>query len=135
MRRGAVFVWRDYTFSNDPAAPPKAKYVILVNAFLPDEDVLYYVLTTSKTEKLLRSPFANDVVVFRAGSYEFFGKETAVNVGTVAETPTRVFRGLYYDGDISYVGCLSDSDMARIDEAISASLRVPRELKRSITPW
>lgn len=137
LRRGAVFLWHRYGQLDDPALFQKAKYLIIINAFLPD-DALYYLLTTSQVEKLAGVAFGGDVVVIRQGSYEFFGADTAVNVGTAADrepVDAQDFRGMYYDGEISYVGQLSDEDIRRIDAAISSSVRVPKELKRFITAW
>lgn len=138
LRRGAVFHWDDFSKLDDPGAAPKGKFLVIINAFLPD-DVLYYLLTTSQVTELLRGPFRDDVVTFEPGSYDFFNRETAVNVGTAGGQATivesAVFRGMYYDGEVEYVGRLTDSDMARIDQAIAKSLRVLKELKRLITAW
>lgn len=137
LRRGAVFIWHTCDVLNDPKVPRKAKYLIIINAFLPD-DSLYYLLTTSRVEKLLKGPFAADAVVFPADAYGFFDRETAVNVGTAATNApldSKAFRGMYYDGEIGYVGDLTAEDMTRIDSTIKASVRVPRALQRTITAW
>lgn len=137
LRRGSVFLWHRYDQLDDPNIGQKAKYLIIINAFLPD-NALYYLLTTSKIEDLARVAFGGDIVVIQKGSYEFFSVDTAVNVGTAADrAPVEldVFRGMYYDREIKYTGQLSDADLRRIDDAISSSVRVPKELKRFITAW
>lgn len=137
LRRGAVFLWRTFTFADNPDGASKPKYLIIINTWLP-HDTLYFVLTTSKVAKLLGGPFAAETVVFPAGSYDFFRRETAVNVGSItteSSVSAEDFRGFYYDGEVVYVGQLSNEDVKRLDRAIVASVRVPRDLKRHITDW
>lgn len=135
LRRGSVFHWNEYDKLDDPSADRKGKFIVVINAFLPG-DSLYYLLTTSQVEQLLDSPFRADAVVFEAGAYPFFKKRTAVNVGTAGLTiPADDFRGMYYDGQIEYVGQMCEPDVKRIDTAISRSVRVQKALKRFITAW
>jgi hypothetical protein len=132
-----VFLWHSYQQLDDPAVSEKAKFAILLNAFLPD-DPLYYLLTTSQVQKLQTGPFAQDTVTFPAGCYSFFSKETAVNVGSLATTkplPADDFELLFDAGELKYLGRLSDADLARVDTATAKSLRIPREIKRFVTPW
>lgn len=137
LRRGAVFLWRDYDKLDDPNVRAKAKFIVLVNAFLPDEN-LYYLLTTSQVDRLKKGPFIADVVVIPAGTYEFFPIDTAINVASIANTPpieASLFREMYYDREIVFVGALSSADIGRLDAATNASVRVPKDMKRFITAW
>src|SRR5256885_1521602 len=70
LHRGAVLrLTLDKTTLDNPNIDTRSKYVIVVSALLPDENV-WFLICTSKTEHFDKNPkFSGDILRWVAGQY------------------------------------------------------------------
>lgn len=136
VQRGDVYLWQQYDRLDDPDIDAKDKFLIIINAWLP-ENPLYYLLTTSRLDKLKDSPFQRDLLTIPAGTYAFFKLDTVINVREAGQLTVEceLFDQLWDDGQLLHCGCLTSEDMKAIDQLIAESLQVRPELKRHVTAW
>jgi len=136
LRRGVVFLWREYSLLDDPAlsGQAKAKFVVILSAS-PLDDPLIYVLTTSAKPRHEHHPRPQDLFRIPVGSYAFFPVDTLVDVGTAGdlEYERDAFKGLFERGDVTYVGALTDNDMSALMAAIVDCAKVRGRVKRMLT--
>lgn len=135
LRRGVVFLWKEYSLLDDAAlsGQTKAKFIVILSAS-PLDDPLIYVLTTSAKEKHAHHPRQQDLFRIQGGAYAFFPVDTLIDVGTAGdlEFECAAFRRLYELGDVTYVGALSDNDTAALMAGIVNCARVRRRVKQML---
>ena len=138
LQRGAVFLWHRYDRLDDPSVAAKPTFIVLLNAFLPDDaDPLYYVLTTSKVEKALASPLRGDRLYIVKGTYVCFASDTVIDVSAAGDYHVGLdaFRALYDRSQVKLVGQLTEVHVRELDRLIVESRTVSRDMKRFITAW
>lgn len=118
---------------DDQARDYRHKFAVVVSLGL-DGDELLYSLTTSKTAPFARAPFAAQVLQVRAGSYQFFPKDTVVDLRSVKVARIERLLKLVTPQDLEVVGELTPEDRAAAVEIIRNSPTVERRWKKRCCP-
>jgi hypothetical protein len=137
LHRGAVLrVTLDKTTLNDPDIDERSKYIVIVSALLPDEDV-WFVLCTSKPDHFDKNPqFANDILRWVPGEYPWCRTPvTVVDCTKVAKLPTSKLRELHKNGQLAFAGDIRPAHLVKIDAIMKASIFLSPEDKRWVVPW
>lgn len=137
LHRGAVLrLTLDKTTLDDPHIDQRSKYVIVVSALLPDENV-WFIICTSKTDHFDKNPkFANDILRWAPGEYPWCTSPvTVVNCTTVDKLPAAKLKQLYANGQLAFAGDLRPAHLAKIDAIMKASIFLSPEDKRWVVPW
>ncbi len=137
LRRGAVLrLTLDKATLDDPDIDTRSKYVIVVSALLPDDDV-WVIVCTSKTSHFDGNPkFANDILRWAPGEYPWCKSAvTVVDCTAVYKQPTATLKELCARGQLAFAGDLRPAHLERIDAIMKASIFLSPEDKRWVVPW
>lgn len=137
LHRGAVLrLTLDKATLDDPDIDTRSKYVIVVSALLPDEDV-WFIICTRKPGHFDHNPqFANDILRWAPGEYPWCKSAvTVVNCTTVDKLPTAKLKQLYANGQLAFAGDLRPAHLERVDAIMKASIFLSPEDKRWVVPW
>jgi len=103
LRRGAVLrLTLDTVTLDDPDIATRSKYVIVVSALLPDEN-MWFIICTSKPGHFDRNPtFANDILRWVPGEYPWCTSAvTVVDCTTVHTLSTATLKERYANGQLA----------------------------------
>ena len=137
MHRGAALrLTLDRSVLDDPDVDSRSKFVIVLSALLPDEQV-WFVMCTSKTQHFDANPrFVNDVLRWPAGEYQWCRTAvTLVDCTSVHHLPWDKLRDLFDRGQLMFVGDIRPDHLSQIDQITKASNYLSPEEKRWIVPW
>jgi hypothetical protein len=137
LRRGAVLrLTLDNSILDDPNISSRAKFVIVLSALLPDDDV-WFVMCSSKTAHFDNNPqFDNDHLRWVAGEYGWcVAAVTIVNCTQAHKQPTQRLKALYASGQLAFMGDIRPKHLQEIDAITKASPFLSPEEKRWIVPW
>ena len=137
LHRGAVIrLTLDKTTLDDPGIDERSKYVVVVSALLPDDDV-WFVMCMSKSDHFDKNTqFANEVLRWVPGAYAWCtAAPTIVDCTKAHKLPTSKLRDLYQNGQLKFMGDIRPAHLARIDDITKTSNCLSPEEKRWIVPW
>jgi hypothetical protein len=136
LRRGAVFLWTEYSKLDDPAlaGQTKPKYMVILSTSPQDDPIIYILTTSEKADKPRHTTplFPEDLVRVPAGTYPFFPKDTIINVSETGQLDVErdTFEDRYNCGTILFKGRLTPDDVNGLMQMIDACPRVGRRIKR-----
>ena len=137
LHRGSVLrLTLDTATLDDPDIDLRSKYVIVVSALLPDEDV-WFIICTSKPGHFDHNPkFANDIPRWVPGEYPWRkAAVTVVDCTTVHNLPTAKLKERYANAQLAFAGDLRPAHLEKIDAIMKASIFLSPEDKRWVVPW
>jgi hypothetical protein len=137
LHRGAVLrLTLDSSVLDDPDIDSRSKFVVVVSALLPDEQV-WFVMCTSKTAHFDANPrFASDVLRWAPGEYPWCRTPvTLVDCTQAYHVPWEKLRELFDTGRLAFVGDTRPDHLSQIDQITRASRFLSPEEKRWIVPW
>ncbi|MEK6583144.1 MAG: hypothetical protein AABY50_04205 [Nitrospirota bacterium] len=116
--KGAVFLWRDYRFSD---GEEKDKFVIILSKDNSLDPVLL-ILTTSQIENYKRIKRLHiETYTIRTGEYTWFPKETLLDFSKIIGHNKEELSSAYGVGKLKYCGALKDSHLKEIDDIVYKS--------------
>ena len=135
FRRGAVFLWPEYSNLDDPAlaGQTKAKFIVVLSTSAAD-DPISFLLATSEKAKHATAPHPEDFFKIAAGAYPFFSLNTLLDVseaGTL-DISSEEFAALYEAGKLVHKGVLPKTEVAKVISMIKSCPRVSRRFKRQL---
>ena len=137
LQRGAVLrLTLDQTTLDDPDVEKRAKYAIVLSAFLPDDHV-WFVLCTSKTDHFDKNPhLKSEILRWVPGEYGWCSAAvTVVDCCTAYSLPLAKLRQLHIEGKLAFMGGIRPAHLAAIDQITKNSRLLSPEQKRWIVPW
>lgn len=132
LRQGAVFLHRSFVF-NDKI---KTKFLVYFNNDLCPSPLFFLLSTTDKRRMIPTLPKArqDDVLAIPPGELEFFkdSDHTFVDLNNHRELDKETFKSGYEEGDIAYVGRLSESHVDHLLKKAKTSKILQPEVKKII---
>lgn len=120
---------------DDPLITSREKFVVILNAFCPD-DPIYFVMATSKVGRFKSDrKFAAESVELDRRHYPFLNRPTVLDFTGVKALLLIDLTNLYSTGLASIAGQLTASDLSRCDAVIRASRYIEPRVVSLILPW
>jgi|SRR5690349_8630563 len=137
IHRGTVLrLTLDASTLEDPDIDTRSKYVVVLSALLPDEQV-WFAICTSKEEHFNNHPhLQTEILRWVAGEYAWCrAPVTIVDCSKVYSIPMEKLERLYLDGRLAFAGGIRPKHLQAIDAITKKSRFLSPEDKRWVVPW
>src|SRR5262245_47046978 len=122
FRRGAIFLWKAYEKLDDPnyQGRTKPKFIVMLSGS-PNDDPLYYLLTTSIKPPANNHPRPQHLYEIPANTY-CFNVDTLIDVEQFGDLDIDAteFKALYAKGAIEHKGVMTAKEVESLVAAIKA---------------
>jgi hypothetical protein len=116
--KGAVFLWKDYRFSD---GVEKNKFVVILSKNNSIDPVLL-ILTTSQLENYKRIRRLHlETYIIPTGEYDWFPKDTLLDFSKIIEHKKEELLAAYSVGALKYCGILKDKHIEEINALVYKS--------------
>jgi hypothetical protein len=129
LDRGSVFGADHDTTFRFWVANPKWKRCLLFNLTPPEatDDAHYFIATASGVHYFREHPWLlSDVLIFAAGSYAFFPKETAIDFRSLCIVPIPKLK----QNNLRVLGRLSADDIAKCSATAGSARQLENKQKK-----
>ncbi len=117
--KGAVFLWKDYRFSD---GEEKDKFLLILSKDNSLDPVLL-ILTTSQIESYKRIRRLHlETYIFKKGEYNWFTKDTLLDFSRIIEHKKEELAFAYQKGRLMYCGVLKSDHLKEIDDLVYKSM-------------